>query len=120
VHKTVPNFRLQSGGKKGWRTEPECTYDWDPGEQPEKLLEASGAKIEHSPTGGAYYNPTRGTIDWLDGPARFRSRWLEAMLEEQVLPAEGCSGLDLWADVSQHSALFVSGSWDKALRLWKI
>jgi putative DNA primase/helicase len=35
--------------------EPERTYDWDPVEQAEKLLKASGAKFEHSPIGGAHY-----------------------------------------------------------------
>jgi putative DNA primase/helicase len=35
--------------------EPERTYDWDPVEQAEKLLQASWAKIEHSQSGGAYY-----------------------------------------------------------------
>ena len=50
--------------------EPERTYDWDPVEQAEKLLEASGAKIEHSPTGGAYYNFARDTIR-LPSPERF-------------------------------------------------
>jgi putative DNA primase/helicase len=34
--------------------EPERTYDWDLVEQAEKLLQASGAKIEHSQSGGAY------------------------------------------------------------------
>ena len=42
--------------------EPERTYDWDPVEQAEKLLQASGAKIEHSPTGGAYYSFAKDTI----------------------------------------------------------
>ena len=42
--------------------EPERTYDWDPVEQAEKLLRASGAKIEHSPTGGAYYRLSTDTI----------------------------------------------------------
>ena len=42
--------------------EPERTYDWDPVEQAEKLLEASGAKIEHSQIGGAYYRLSTDTI----------------------------------------------------------
>jgi antirestriction protein ArdC len=42
--------------------EPERTYDWDPVEQAEKLLRASGAKIEHSQTGGAYYRLATDTI----------------------------------------------------------
>jgi putative DNA primase/helicase len=42
--------------------EAERTYDWDPVEQAEKLLRASGAEIEHSSTGGAYYNFARDTI----------------------------------------------------------
>jgi antirestriction protein ArdC len=42
--------------------EPERTYDWDPVEQAEKLLQASGAKIEHSQSGGAYYDFSRDTI----------------------------------------------------------
>jgi putative DNA primase/helicase len=50
--------------------EPESTYDWDPVEQAEKLLRASGAKIEHSPTGGAYYNFLQDTIR-LPSPERF-------------------------------------------------
>ena len=50
--------------------EPERTYDWDPVEQAEKLLRASGAKIEHSPTGGAYYNFLQDTIR-LPSPERF-------------------------------------------------
>jgi putative DNA primase/helicase len=50
--------------------EPEHRYDWDPVEQAEKLLRASEAKIEHSPTGGAYYNFQRDTIRLLS-PERF-------------------------------------------------
>ena len=42
--------------------EPERTYDWDPVEQAEKLLKASGAEIEHSPIGGAYYRLSTDTI----------------------------------------------------------
>ena len=42
--------------------EPKRTYDWDPVEQAEKLLYASGAKIEHSPNGGAYYRLSTDTI----------------------------------------------------------
>ena len=42
--------------------EPERTYDWDPVEQAEKLLQASGAKIEHSQSGGAYYRLSTDTI----------------------------------------------------------
>jgi putative DNA primase/helicase len=42
--------------------EPERTYDWDPVEQAEKLLYASGAKIEHSQSGGAYYRLSTDTI----------------------------------------------------------
>ena len=42
--------------------EPERTYDWDPVEQTEKLLQASGAKIEHSQSGGAYYRLSTDTI----------------------------------------------------------
>ncbi len=42
--------------------EPERTYDWDPVEQAEKLLKTSGAKIEHSPIGGAYYHLSTDTI----------------------------------------------------------
>jgi putative DNA primase/helicase len=42
--------------------EPERTYDWDPVEQAEKLLRASGAKIEHSQTGGAFYRLSTDTI----------------------------------------------------------
>jgi antirestriction protein ArdC len=42
--------------------EPERTYDWDPVEQSEKLLQTSGAKIEHSQSGGAYYRLSTDTI----------------------------------------------------------
>jgi antirestriction protein ArdC/phage/plasmid primase-like uncharacterized protein len=42
--------------------EPERTYDWDPVEQAEKLLQASGANIEHSQSGGAYYRLSTDTI----------------------------------------------------------
>ena len=42
--------------------EPERTDDWDPVEQAEKLLKASGAKIEHSQKGGAYYRLASDTI----------------------------------------------------------
>ena len=42
--------------------EPERTYDWDPVEQAEKLLKASGARIEHSQKGGAYYRLSSDTI----------------------------------------------------------
>ena len=42
--------------------EPERTYDWDPVEQGEKLLQASGAKIEHFQSGGAYYRLSTDTI----------------------------------------------------------
>ena len=42
--------------------EPERAYDWDPVEQAEKLLYASGAKIEHTPNGGAYYRLSTDTI----------------------------------------------------------
>ena len=42
--------------------EPERTYDWDPVEQAEKLLQASVAKIEHSQSGGAYYRLSTDTI----------------------------------------------------------
>jgi phage/plasmid primase-like uncharacterized protein/antirestriction protein ArdC len=42
--------------------EPERAYDWDPVEQAEKLLRNSGAKIEHSQTGGAYYRLSADTI----------------------------------------------------------
>jgi antirestriction protein ArdC len=42
--------------------EPERTYGWDPVEQAEKLLKASGAKLEHSPIGGAYYRLATDTI----------------------------------------------------------
>jgi hypothetical protein len=45
--------------------------DGDPVEQAEKLLRASGAKIEHSPTGGAYYNFLQDTIR-LPSPEGFR------------------------------------------------
>jgi antirestriction protein ArdC len=44
----------------------------DPVEQAEKLLQASGAKIEHSPTGGAYYNFSRDKIR-LPSQDRFRT-----------------------------------------------
>ena len=50
--------------------EPERTYDWNPVEQAEKLLYASGAKIEHSPNGGAYYRLSTDTIR-LPAPDRF-------------------------------------------------
>lgn len=46
------------------------TYDWDPVEQAEKLLRISEAKIEHFPTGGAYYNFLKDTIH-LPAPERF-------------------------------------------------
>ena len=42
--------------------EPERTYDWDPVEQAEKLLYASGAKIEHAQIGEAYYRLSTDTI----------------------------------------------------------
>jgi len=42
--------------------ESERTYDWDPVEQAEKLLKASGAKIEHAQKGGAYYRLSSDTI----------------------------------------------------------
>jgi antirestriction protein ArdC len=42
--------------------DPERTYDWDPVEQAEKLLKASGAKIEHAQKGGAYYRLSSDTI----------------------------------------------------------
>jgi putative DNA primase/helicase len=42
--------------------ERERTYDWDPVEQAEKLLKASGAKIEHAQKGGAYYRLSSDTI----------------------------------------------------------
>src|ERR1700730_164825 len=58
--------------------EAERTYDWDPVEQAEKLLQASGAEIVHSPTGGAYYNFARDTIR-LPSEARLASpRWYTA------------------------------------------
>ena len=50
--------------------EQERTYDRDPVEQAEKLLRASGAEIEHSPTGGAYYRVSTDTIR-LPSPDRF-------------------------------------------------
>jgi antirestriction protein ArdC len=43
--------------------EPERAYDWDPVEQAEKLLYASGAKIEHTQNGGAYYRLSRIRFD---------------------------------------------------------
>jgi putative DNA primase/helicase len=49
--------------------EPVRTHDWDPIDQAEKLLQASGAKIEHSPNGGAYYRLSTDTIHL---PARER------------------------------------------------
>ena len=52
--------------------EPERTYDWDPVEQAEKLLQASGAKIEHSQSGGAYYRLSTDTIR-LPSPDRFET-----------------------------------------------
>jgi len=42
--------------------EPERTYDWDSVEQAEKLLKASGAKIEHAQKGEAYYRLSSDTI----------------------------------------------------------
>jgi putative DNA primase/helicase len=42
--------------------EPGRTYDWDPLEQAEKLLQASGANIKHSTSGGAHYRPSTDTI----------------------------------------------------------
>jgi putative DNA primase/helicase len=52
--------------------EPERTYDWDPVEQAEKLLQASGAKIEHSQSGGAFYRLSTDTIR-LPSPDRFET-----------------------------------------------
>ena len=49
--------------------EPSRDVGWDPVEKAERLLDASEAKIQHSPGGGAFYRPSTDTIHL---PARDR------------------------------------------------
>jgi putative DNA primase/helicase len=42
--------------------EPSRDVGWDPVEKAERLLDASEAKIQHSPGGGAFYRPSTDTI----------------------------------------------------------
>jgi putative DNA primase/helicase len=50
--------------------EPSRNVGWDPLEKAERLLDASEAKIQHSPGGGAFYRLSTDTIH-LPGPDRF-------------------------------------------------